>query len=101
MDKFQNISANHLIVQGKGNIVSDMGGEKVMLNISKGKYYNLGEIGGRIWELVERPISIAQLLTNLMSEYEIDQSGCEEEVISFLQLLLEEDLINIESAAKL
>lgn len=101
MGKCQNISVNHLIVQGKGNIVSDMGGEKVMLSINKGKYYNLGEIGGEIWELIERPISIAQLVTSLISEYEIDQSECEEEVISFLQLLLEEDLINIESAVNL
>ena len=28
-----------------------MDGEKVMLSINNGKYYNLGEIGGDIWEL--------------------------------------------------
>ena len=38
----------------KGNIVSDMGGEKVMLSIENGKYYNLGEMGGEIWEFNPR-----------------------------------------------
>ena len=41
------------ISQIKGNIVSDMSGEKIMLSIEKGKYYNLGEIGGEIWELIQ------------------------------------------------
>lgn len=37
------IDVNHVIVQVEGNIVSDMDGEKVMLSIKNGKYYNLGE----------------------------------------------------------
>ena len=31
-------------VQKEGNVVSDMDGEKVMLSIHNGKYYNLGEV---------------------------------------------------------
>ena len=34
-----------------------MDGEKVMLSIEKGKYYNLGLLGGVIWELIESPIT--------------------------------------------
>ena len=49
MLKDKKISLNSRIVQSKGNMVSDMDGEKVMLNIEKGKYYNLGELGGTIW----------------------------------------------------
>ena len=51
MIKNQNISLNQTLSQVKGNIVSDMGGEKVMLSVNNGKYYNLGEIGGDIWDL--------------------------------------------------
>ena len=49
----QNISLNDEVSQREGNIVSDMGGEKVMLSINNGKYYNLGEMGGEIWECNE------------------------------------------------
>lgn len=96
MIKNQNISLNHAIVQGKGNIASDMGGEKVMLSIDNGKYYNLGETGGRIWDLIETPTSIQQVITTLMSEYDIQQVQCEEQVLFFLQRLLHEGLIQIE-----
>jgi hypothetical protein len=91
------ISLNHSVVQAKGNIVSDMAGEKVMLNVNKGKYYNLGNVGGEIWEMVEEQITVKQLIDSLLSEYNVGHSECVEEVISFLDLLLAEDLIEISS----
>lgn len=81
------------IVQSQGNIVSDMDGEKVMLNIHNGNYYNLGKTGGRIWELIESPISIVKLVQVIVSEYDIEHAICENHVISFIQHLREEKLV--------
>ena len=94
MIKNQNISKNSFISQKQGNIVSDMDGEKVMLSIQNGKYYNLGELGGEIWELMKEPISIQELVTTLQSQYDVDQTECEEQVTAFLNQLIEEGLIN-------
>ncbi len=91
----QNISTNHFAVQGKGNIVSDMGGEKVMLNISKGKYYNLGEIGGEIWELIKKPTQILVIINTLTVSYLVEPNACEEHVLLFLEQLLVEGLVVI------
>lgn len=93
MMKYETISLHNYYEQGKGNIVSDMGGEKVMLSVANGKYYNLGEIGGRIWELLECPTEISQIVATLMSEYEVEQSECELEVTSFIERLFKEGLI--------
>lgn len=95
MIRKQSISLSYTIVQGKGNIVSDMDGERVMLSIQNGKYYNLGGIGGTIWDFIEEPRSVTQLVTALMLEYEVEQSTCEEQVVSFLELLLEENLVEV------
>jgi hypothetical protein len=86
---------NQKVTQGKGNIVSDMGGEKVMLSINNGKYYNLGEIGGEIWDLIQDPINVKKLVTELMTCYEVEQLECEEQVISFLTALSNEGLIEV------
>ncbi|WP_342513164.1 lasso peptide biosynthesis PqqD family chaperone [Sporosarcina sp. FSL K6-1522] len=85
---------NALFSQQPGNIVSDMDGEKVMLSIESGKYYNLGELGGEIWELMTEPISVEKLVTTLHSRYDVEQAMCEEHVISFLTQLLDEGLVN-------
>ncbi|MZQ83661.1 lasso peptide biosynthesis PqqD family chaperone [Paenibacillus sp. 5J-6] len=83
------------VVQEQGNIVSDMDGDKVMMNITNGNYYNLGQIGGRIWELIAAPVSVGEVVSTLMTEYEVEQSECEEQVFSFLKHLLDQKLIQI------
>ena len=91
----QGISLNDMVAQGKGNIVSDMGGEKVMLSINNGKYYNLGEIGGDIWDLIKEPIAVNKIVTILRSKYQVEQRDCEDQVISFINHLFVEGLIEV------
>ncbi|MGE7587291.1 lasso peptide biosynthesis PqqD family chaperone [Peribacillus sp. NPDC101480] len=83
--------------QSPGNIVSDMDGEKVMLSVSNGKYYNLGELGGEIWELMKEPITIQELVATLQSQYNVDQADCQAHVTDFLSQLLEQGLVSIHS----
>lgn len=90
----ESFTLEHLIIQKPGNHVSDMDGEKVMMNINNGKYYNLGVIGGRIWELIESYTSVNRLIDKLMIEYDVDQIKCEEQVLAFLKHLLSEGLID-------
>lgn len=89
------VSLQDMIVQSPGLIVSDMGGEKVMMSVDNGKYYNLGEIGGDIWSLVEKSISVQEVVEILLSKYEVRKEECIDQVLSFLQELNKEKLIQI------
>ncbi|WP_040952947.1 lasso peptide biosynthesis PqqD family chaperone [Gorillibacterium massiliense] len=97
----QTIVLEDTVCQGKGNLVSSMDGEKVLMNIGNGKYYNLGEIGGRIWDLIEAPTPVSQLIDGLMEEYEVKRSTCEEHVFNFLQTMLTERLLEVQSTVNL
>ncbi|WJH32301.1 lasso peptide biosynthesis PqqD family chaperone [Paenibacillus sp. CC-CFT747] len=92
----QTIARTDRIIPVQGNIVSNMGGEKVMLSIHNSKYYNLGEIGGKIWELLEKGSNVEELVTALTEEYAVEPAECEEHVASFLQMLHREGLIQIQ-----
>ncbi|MDR6878665.1 lasso peptide biosynthesis PqqD family chaperone [Bacillus sp. 3255] len=89
------IPLQYRFVQEKGNIVSDMDGDKVMMNIHNGKYYNLGQIGGRIWELIAEPASAPEIVAVLMKEYDVEQAVCEEHVGAFLKHLMDEKLVHV------
>ncbi|QNK48143.1 lasso peptide biosynthesis PqqD family chaperone [Brevibacterium sp. PAMC23299] len=91
----QKLQKDSLIVQGQGNIVSDMDGEKVMLSIEKGKYYNLGELGGSIWDLIKEPITFDQLVTGLLTQYDVEKEVCVVQVTDFIMQLNDEGLIKI------
>lgn len=95
MIKVEKISIEYLVIQSEGNIVSDMGGEKVMLNVENGKYYNLGKVGGDIWELIDKPMVVSELVNNIMAKYNVNKGKCEEEVISFLESMYEERLVKV------
>ncbi|UOY92715.1 lasso peptide biosynthesis PqqD family chaperone [Ectobacillus sp. JY-23] len=91
----QTLNIQQTVVQVQGNLVSDMGGEKVMLSIENGKYYNLGEMGGVIWDLLVEPICIAELVEKLVREYDVERNICEAHVISFLSMLEQENLVKL------
>ncbi|MRH42714.1 lasso peptide biosynthesis PqqD family chaperone [Aquibacillus halophilus] len=95
MIEHQAVSLNQIVKQGEGNIVSNMDGEKVMLSIHKGKYYNLGEMGGEIWEQIKDPTSVKELIESLLSQYDVEESECRDQVISFLGMLANEELIQL------
>jgi hypothetical protein len=95
MNRVHQVSLQVMVRQGEGMIVSEMDGEKVMLSIENGKYYNLGDIGGRIWELIDEPITMHQIINILTSIYQVDRSECEAQVVSFLDHLLREGLIHM------
>ncbi|WML51577.1 lasso peptide biosynthesis PqqD family chaperone [Neobacillus sp. PS3-12] len=81
------------VVQCEGNIASDMNGEKVLLNVRKGKYFNLGTTGGEIWGLIKSPIKVNKLVDVVVAEFEVEKNICELQVLSFLNQLYKEDLV--------
>ncbi|MEK3712823.1 lasso peptide biosynthesis PqqD family chaperone [Paenibacillus sp. FSL R7-0333] len=91
------LSPDSVLVQREGNIASDMDGEKVMLNVKNGKYYNLGEVGGEIWEALASPVSIRQIAGKIQEIFEVPAEVAQQDVIDFVQNLLNEDLVSIVS----
>ncbi|MFQ3544397.1 lasso peptide biosynthesis PqqD family chaperone [Halobacillus rhizosphaerae] len=92
----ENLLADQTVRQKEGMIVSDMGGERVMLSIEDGKYFNLGELGGEIWDLLAEPTPPENLINTLVDSYDIDRPTCEKEVHAFLEQLHKEHLIVID-----
>jgi hypothetical protein len=59
--------------------------ELVMMDIDQGKYFSLNNVGTRIWELLENPMSQDELCSALMEEYEVDEEQCREETGELLR----------------
>ena len=74
---------------------ADLDGEKVMMNLDKGKYFSLNEVGSRIWTIISSSISIKGITDILIKEYDVDYETCKVEVIKFIKKLYEDDLIEI------
>jgi hypothetical protein len=88
-----NVMVSGAIMRADGFLVSDMGGEKVMMSIQSGKYYNLGQSGGVIWEHLAAATTVTEIVSKICEEYEIDREACLSQVSVFLQQLAEQGLI--------
>ncbi|WP_195953954.1 lasso peptide biosynthesis PqqD family chaperone [Clostridium saudiense] len=74
---------------------TDLDGEKVMMNLDKGEYFMMNEVGSRIWEIISEPINVKEIINTLRNEYEVDEETCKDTVIEFLGRLDHADLISI------
>jgi hypothetical protein len=74
-------------------ISSDVDGEKVMMSIENGEYFGLDTVGSRIWELIELPIIVYDLIQILLDEFDVDQAECEVDTLEFLNQLLVKNLL--------
>lgn len=89
------INLNTVVSHRKDIDTTDLNGDKVMMDLEKGRYFSLNSVGSRIWELIEEPIEINKVVGTLLTEYEIDQNTCEESVLDFVKGLNESEIISI------
>jgi Coenzyme PQQ synthesis protein D (PqqD) len=65
----------------------------VMMDIDAGKYYVLDDIASFVWQRLEAPTSVAELVADLCSRYDVTSSRCEADVLPFLTQLHEKGLV--------
>lgn len=74
-------------------MAADISGSTVMMDITTGKYYNLGEVGGAIWALLEEPLTVDELVARLVKEYKVTPEQCKKDTLPFLENLKDRGLI--------
>ncbi|MCK5679644.1 lasso peptide biosynthesis PqqD family chaperone [bacterium] len=94
MDEKQ-LTATSVIARNRELVSSDIDGEVVMMSIENGKYYGLDLIGSRIWELIEKPLPVSDLIDQLLLEFKVERETCEKDVIYFLQKLDDDNMLEI------
>ena len=77
------------------HLYSDLKDEAVVLNLSNGRYYGLNTVGVAIWKVLQTPVTVAEIEDALMQEFDVGQKRCRREILSFLDKMTEETLIEI------
>jgi hypothetical protein len=83
----ENYSRNNNIIDGT------LDDNQIMMHIGKGKYFGLTPVGKRIWELMEQPKTVEELIIALLSEYDVPEDQCRQEVSDFLKKAVSYDII--------
>ena len=89
------LSLNSIVTTNKNVVSCDLDGEAAMLNMDDGVYYGLNVAGATIWNLIQEPKTVKEILEKLLEEYEVEEEPCKDDLINLLQELLEKGLIEI------
>lgn len=89
------VKLNNIISRNPEIDATDLDGEVVMMNMEKGQYFMMNEVGSRIWEIIEEPMKISELIDTLLGEFEVERDECENTVMEFLNDLSYGDLIKV------
>lgn len=76
-----------VVRRGDGWLSAWVGEEHVMMSADTGTCISLSETGGRIWELIEQPVSLSNLCDTLAGEYEVAADTLRADVVHFLQTM--------------
>jgi Coenzyme PQQ synthesis protein D (PqqD) len=80
-------------IRNNSTISGKLNDELVMMDIQKGKYFSLNPIATRIWDLLEKPLSLNELCALLMEEYEVEADQCLAEVAEHLEEMVKLGLV--------
>lgn len=75
-------------------------GSMLLFSLEKGKYYGSGAVGDRVMQLAKTPITVASLCNILLDEFDVDPEVCYSDVLSFVKLLYQNNLIDIVDLSK-
>lgn len=83
------ISRTDVIKLKKNLNVTDLSGEKVMIDFDSGKYFMIKGSGNDIWDLIQEDITVEEIIKKLLAEYDVSEEECEKSVLEFLGKLQE------------
>ncbi|MBI5459355.1 PqqD family peptide modification chaperone [Methanobacterium sp.] len=89
------LSRSSKIVVNKDVVSCDLGGETAMLDMKEGVYYGLNEIGTVIWELIQNPITLLEIIDKILEEYEVDEETCYADTVELIKEMEKNGLVAI------
>jgi hypothetical protein len=89
----------HSIVQRDPEVIAaEADQDLIMVSVATGNYYGISDVAREIWDAIESPKRISDLVDDLTASYQIDSFSCEAQTLSFLEALLDEGLLQVKDA---
>lgn len=89
------LSINSTVVVADSVVSCDLDTEAAILNLKDEVYYGLDPIGAKIWNLIQKPIILNEIVENIWDEYDVDKEQCKNDIFDLVEELLDNGLVKI------
>lgn len=81
----------------EGVLSAEHPGEVIVLDERHGVFVGLSDVGLRVWELIQRPRSVGQIVDALAAEYDVERARCLRDVLELAADLIERGVARLGS----
>lgn len=97
MNSLPPLSKQSIVVATGRQIFSELNKESIILDMPSGTYYGLNQVGKSIWQLIQAPRSVNEIVSSLLKDYAgVSPEVCERDVIELLSDLYSHRLIEVQ-----
>jgi hypothetical protein len=89
------ISIYSTLVVADDVVSCDLDGEAAILNLKDGVYYGLDPVGAKIWNLIQKPIRLNDVVEIIWDEYDVDINRCKDDIFELVEELLNNGLVKV------
>jgi hypothetical protein len=89
------IDLDSVVVQTEDLLSSELDGDTVLMSVTQAAYYGMDATAQRIWNMIAQPTRVSDLCEQLISDYAVERTTCEQDVCAYLTELNKESLIRI------
>lgn len=90
------LTLNSKVSVAKDVVSCDLVEEAALLNLKDGIYYGLNPVGARIWNILQKPVQVSEILDTMVEEYDVEKDVAEADLMELLGQLLERELVKVE-----
>jgi len=85
MENSESINIESIVRKNTGQILtSELGDELVMMDIESGQYITLNKVAHIIWQQLEQPVKVCDLVLVLMKKFEVAEEECTKDTLDCL-----------------
>ena len=69
--------------------------DTVLLGMQRAEYFGLNPTGTRVWQLVQQPRRVSEIIDTMVTEYEVERRVLEADVMAIVEDLIAQGLVSV------
>jgi|SRR6185503_11515117 hypothetical protein len=86
-----------IVKRSDRQVAANLDGEVAILDLDKGLYFGLQDVGAHVWEALQKPQSVEDLCATILAHFDVEPEVCRADLVKFLASLHEIGMIDVVS----
>ncbi|HZU51933.1 MAG TPA: PqqD family peptide modification chaperone [Sphingomicrobium sp.] len=90
------VQPKSVVALANNHFRADHDGSAIIMSISAGKFFSFDDIGFEIWDAIQSPVCVNDLVATLAAKHDAPEDVVMPDVLTFLNKLSDNELITVE-----